>query len=124
MDDKLMAGELNSRQKHFWEKEVPPGFNFISLVVERYGPFAFGIVMLLIVWVGIAQPQIEALRIDFNKQQILVQELNDVANAFKLVGEQQKRTADVLHATSELLAKSTDEIVKLQKAKILGPPTD
>ncbi len=103
---------MDDSVKSFWAKEISPGTNMISLVVERYGPFAFGIVLLLIVWQMIAQPQIESARIDFEQQRALVKELGEVATSFKAVSEQQSKTADVLRSTAELLAKTATMVTE------------
>ncbi len=111
------------------EQEVPSSFNFLSLIVERYGPFAFGVILLLIVWQMVAKPQIESARIDFDQQQKLVSELGEVmgsfkligeqhrqtAEAFKLVGEQQRQTAEILRTTSELLSKTSDKLAQIRQ---------
>jgi hypothetical protein len=86
--------------------------NFMGLIVERYGPFAFGVLLLVIVWQTIAQPQIANSKIDFAQQQSLVKELAEVANTFRIVGEQQRQTADVLKATTELLEKTASKLAE------------
>lgn len=100
---------------HFWEHDVPPGFNFWSLVIERYGPFAFGVFLLLAVWQVVAKPQIDAARIDFEAQQAVVKEFRESMKSFKIISEQQRQTATVLQHTSELLAKTAQEIVNVKR---------
>jgi hypothetical protein len=99
-----------------WHKKLPQSVNMISLLVERYGPFAFGVVLLLAVWEMVARPQIESHKVDFAQQQQLVTELREVSRTFLIVGEQQKATADVLRTTTELLAKTAQKLADAEKA--------
>lgn len=107
----------NQEQADIWHRKLPQSVNMISLLVERYGPFAFGVILLLAVWETVARPQIESHRVDFAQQQALVTELREVSRTFVVVGEQQKATADVLRTTTELLAKTAQKLSDIEANK-------
>lgn len=56
---------------------------------ERYGPYAFGLVSLLVVWYAIVAPTLEINRVD--------------TNAFKELSQRQSETALLLARTAERL---------------------
>lgn len=105
------------KETDIWHREIPKSINMISLIVERYGPFAFGVVLLLAVWEMVAKPQIESQRVDFAQQQALVAELNEVTRTFIIVAEQQKTTAEVLKSTTELLAKTAQKLADIERGQ-------
>ena len=55
---------------------------------RRYGPYAFGVISLLIVWFSIVKPELNARRID--------------ADAFSSAASQMQQTALQLHSTAIL----------------------
>lgn len=86
----------------------------LGLIVERYGPFAFGVALLIAVWQTIALPQIAASKIDFEQQAILVKELTEVAATFRATGEQQRQTADILKSTAETLERMAKQMTSVK----------
>ncbi len=51
----------------------------IEGVAKTYGPYAFGVVSLLVIWVVIIGPQLEAHRLDFETHQSIVETSRDTA---------------------------------------------
>lgn len=96
--------------------------NEVTLSVGRilanfYGPYAFGVVSLLVVWFVIVAPQLESQRVDFKQQQEVVQQLNDLsrthaqtANTLNQASRALETTARTLERTIERLEKYTDGV--------------
>jgi hypothetical protein len=82
-EDKLMSSKL---------------FQLLSTV---YGPYAFGIASLLIIWFTIVSPQLERQAIDFDRNEKSVQTLKEVAHSMDQVSRSMERTASVLETLVE-----------------------
>lgn len=80
--------------------------NPLSEFTKTYGPFAFGIASLLILWFTIMNPELKSNRVDF-------QQLNAIS-------KEQARQVDVMHSTATILdnvVKRLERIVEMDKAK-------
>ena len=74
----------------------------INLLLERYGPYAFGIVSLLVVWLAIVKPELASRTIDFERQQLLIEQMQQVS-------ESMRSTAVILDSTAKSLENLRDE---------------
>ena len=77
-EDKLMSSKI---------------FQLMSTV---YGPYAFGIVSLLIIWFTIVSPQLEKQSIDFERNERAIETLKEVGHSMDQVSRSMERTATVL----------------------------
>ena len=68
-------------------------FQLLSTV---YGPYAFGVVSLLIIWYTIVSPQLERQAIDYEKNEKVVETLRGVAASMEAISRSMERTATVL----------------------------
>jgi len=74
----------------------------VNLLLERYGPYAFGIVSLLVVWLAIVKPELAARTIDFERQQLLIEQMQQVS-------ESMRTTAVILDNTARSLEEMRDK---------------
>lgn len=51
----------------------------VSSYVTTYGPFAFGIISLLILWFAIMKPQLDKQSLDFEAQRTIMEQMNSHA---------------------------------------------
>ena len=72
-----------------------------NLLLERYGPYAFGIVSLLVVWLAIVKPELASRTIDFKRQQLLVEQMQQVSESMRSTAVILDNTANSLEAMRE-----------------------
>ena len=87
------------------EIKGPVGLNIQSFV-QVYGPLAFGIVSLLIIWMTIITPVLDKQSLDFQAQQKLIEQLNETANNQKLIIVDQKQVSESLRQTAIILERT------------------
>jgi len=71
--------------------------------MQVYGPFAFGIMSLLIIWFTIVKQQLEKQAVDYQQQQVIVDKLKEL-------GINQTTTAATLERTAVILDGLVKEI--------------
>lgn len=47
---------------------------------DRYGPYAFGVASLLIIWTTIVSPQLEATKVNYEAHQRVVDQMRDIVS--------------------------------------------
>lgn len=70
---------------------------------KQYGPFAFGIFSLLVIWVVIITPVLDRNTLDFKQQQELIKLLNTSINSLNNVAVEQNRLSETLKESAVLL---------------------
>lgn len=84
--------------------------HIIQKFSETYGPFAFGLVSLLLIWFVIVRPELATRTIDFERQQNLVDQMSIVASTLEQTAETLGKTSVVLQMTTDNLSKVCDKI--------------
>jgi hypothetical protein len=82
----------------------------IQLLATTYGPYAFGVISLLIVWFSIVKPELQRSVLDFQAMQTVTTELKVVQDISAKVSSQQQATADTMQRTAELLSEIVKEL--------------
>lgn len=92
------------------------------LLNQAYGPYAFGVITLLIVWFVVVRPTLEANRIDTQEVQQIAETLRDVSESNRLVSTSVERTsqtmaatADTLERTAQSLQRTADDLKQLKE---------
>lgn len=67
-----------------------------QLMSTVYGPYAFGIISLLIIWFTIVGPQLDRQAIDFERNENAIETLQEVGRSMDQVARSMERTAVVL----------------------------
>lgn len=69
---------------------------------DRYGPYAFGVVSLLLIWFVIVKPELENSRLDVGKQEAIVLKQQEIVTQLTNVSASLEATSKTLEATAEI----------------------
>lgn len=78
------------------QQENNLGSRFFQLVLTVYGPYAFGIATLLVIWFAIVSPQLASQAIDYKKNEEIVSAMRSIVASQEQVAKTLERTAIVL----------------------------
>lgn len=67
-----------------------------QLLATVYGPYAFGVASLLLIWFTIVAPQLDRQSVDFQKNEAVVESLRSVASSMETISRSMERTATIL----------------------------
>jgi len=67
-----------------------------QLLATVYGPYAFGVASLLLIWFTIVAPQLERQSVDFQKNEAVIESLRSVAGSMETISRSMERTATIL----------------------------
>jgi hypothetical protein len=67
-----------------------------QLLATVYGPYAFGVASLMMIWYTIVGPQLERQAVDYAKNEAVVDSLKSVATSMELISRSMERTATIL----------------------------
>lgn len=84
---------------------VLPYQKVMQLLMTVYGPYAFGVASLLIVWYTIVGPQLDRQAVDFEKNEKHVEAIQNVASSMEAISRSMERTAVVLESVVERMEK-------------------
>ena len=92
------------------DDDLQPGkisFTIQQILANTYGPYLFGLVSFCVTWYIAVAPQLEAMRLDFQSQRDITQQMNDVHL-------QQNALATTMRITADALERSVDKLVKAE----------
>lgn len=78
----------------------------VQLILTVYGPYAFGVCSLLIVWYTIVSPQLDRQAIDYEKNEKHIEALRGVASSMEAISRSMERTATVLETVVERMGQA------------------
>jgi len=87
------------------EAVMLPHQKMMQLLMTVYGPYAFGVASLLIVWYWIVGPQLDRQAVDFEKNEKHVEAIQNVATSMEAISRSMERTAVVLESVVERMEK-------------------
>lgn len=61
-------------------------------IIQYYGPYAFGVAALLIIWFSIVAPELRSNRIDFAKNSELVYQMKEISDTMHRTAQAMERT--------------------------------
>jgi hypothetical protein len=73
----------------------------LNLVLSVYGPYAFGVASLLLIWYFVAAPQLETQAINHQRNQDMVDQIRDTSQSLERTANTLERTSIVLEAIIE-----------------------
>ena len=79
---------------------------------RRYGPYAFGVVSLLVVWVTIVGPALDRARLDTNAMKAIA---DDQAGKLEAITETQRQIANAQKSTADVLNSATMRLDKISE---------
>jgi hypothetical protein len=97
MSDATTANQRDNDQQQQQALNFMP-VKLFQLLSTVYGPYAFGMVSLLIVWFFIVAPQLDRQQIDYEKNEKVVESLRSVATSMEAISRSMERTATILDA--------------------------
>lgn len=95
-----LTTEVHEPTKHQKDRDLYLS-RILQLLSTVYGPYAFGIASLMLIWFTIVGPQLDRQAIDFEKNQQAVDSLKQVANSMEAISRSMERTATVLESVVE-----------------------
>ena len=91
----------------------------INQFMKDYGPIAFGVVALIILWRVIVAPELTAQRAASSIQTATLnsasEELRETAASLRMTAETQRETANTMRQTSNALTETVRAIAVLQQ---------
>lgn len=81
---------------------------FIKIAVTQYGPIAFGLVALLILWARIVKPALDERRVDAKSFETASENMKDAAGTSKEAASLGRDTALILKGITAKLESVTD----------------
>jgi hypothetical protein len=87
---------------------APAAKEAIEGLVKVYGPFAFGVASLLIIWLAIIQPELDSKRLDFESHRAVLEKLSEVGQQSEINVRALRDTAVILDRVSTKLEKIAD----------------
>lgn len=79
----------------------------IESLMKVYGPFAFGVLSLLVIWLAIIQPELDRKGLDFEAQRQMLQQHQEVLN-------RQDMAMKALETTAVILDRVTQRLERMQ----------
>jgi hypothetical protein len=76
-----------------------------QLLATVYGPYAFGMASLLIIWFTIVAPQLDRQAVDYQKNETVVDSLKSVASTVETTARSLERTAVTLDSVVKKLGE-------------------
>lgn len=77
---------------------------------DRYGPYAFGVASLLIIWTTIVSPQLEATKVNYEAHQRVVDQMRGVVDQMRDIVAMQRELAstlkDAIHAMERIVSRT------------------
>ena len=92
------------------EKKTIEISGVIGAMGQAYGPYAFGVVSLLIVWFSIVKPELNARQLDFATQKEIVDAQRANTEAQKSVATTMQSTAESMKITATILENIVSDI--------------
>ena len=78
------------------DQDEPVSTKLFQLLATVYGPYAFGVASLLLIWFTIVAPQLERQSVDFQKNEAVIESLRSVAASMETISRSMERTATIL----------------------------
>lgn len=80
---------------------------------KAYGPYTFGIVSLLVIWVTIITPVLDRSALDFKSLQNSIESLNTTINSQRSILQDQGKLSDGMQKTSEDMRKTSENLERI-----------
>lgn len=87
-----------------------PYYDVWQLLSQVYGPYAFGVISLLVVWYFIVAPQLESKTVNFERNQQIVETMQAISQSLQSVSATTERTASRLEATAITMERTVEKL--------------
>lgn len=92
------------------DESVPTWHRALQMLFNGYGPYAFSLVSLLVLWVFIVEPQLELQAIDFKAQEAAIDALQQLNSSQATTADVLNRTAASLEVVSATLERTAEKL--------------
>lgn len=82
----------------------------LELVLSAYGPYAFGVTSLLLIWFTIVAPELKSRQLDYDKHTEIVTQQKAMAETMKMTAITMQTTATTMEATAQLLSETVNQL--------------
>lgn len=82
---------------------------WIKAISDTYGPYAFGVISLIVVWLFLVQPELNRRGVDWESNQKIVEQHRENCVTLEKTSATLKDTAVVLDKTSERLERMVNK---------------
>ena len=80
----------------------------IDTIIKSYGPHAFGLITVLVIWFAMMKPQLDAARVDFSRMEDITKSLDSVSNNLEHVVKSNERISANLESAAKILERVTE----------------
>lgn len=77
-----------------------------QLLATVYGPYAFGVTSLLIIWYMIVSPQLERQALDFKRNESVIENQREILASMATIVRSVEQTAQVLEQVTKNLERA------------------
>ena len=81
----------------------------VQLLLTVYGPYAFGVASLLIVWYTIVGPQLDRQAVDYERNERHIEALRGVVGGMEAISRSMERTAVIMEQVVERMEKQAKQ---------------
>lgn len=89
------------------DEDAMPGSTLLSKVLVIYGPYAFSLVSILILWYGMVNPILDRQQINWQKVDLLTDKVREIATTQLESARAIERSALILDATLKRIADNS-----------------
>lgn len=86
----------------------------IMFYFKTFGPSAFGVVTLLLIWQFIVAPQMQASKMNFDKVESIIDKQHENSEKMLEVSRTLERTANTMQATTTKLETIVESVARTQ----------
>ena len=95
--------------------EGTDGLSPLSIITSTYGPFAFGVVSLMLIWFGIVKPELNARAVDYAAVNEIVEGLNQQGRSQAEIARAMDATASTMAVTAAVLERTVQRLEAMTK---------
>lgn len=89
------------------EKRIDSTMNIFDRFLDRYGPYGFGVLALLLIWFVIVQPELARSKTDYEEFNKGAQVLRDTSHTMRITADVMERTSIRLERMAENERRNT-----------------
>ncbi len=86
----------------------------VMFYFKTFGPSAFGVVTLLLIWQFIVAPQMQASKMNFDKVEAIIDKQRENSEKMLEVSRTLERTANTMQATTTKLEAIVENVARTQ----------
>jgi hypothetical protein len=90
-----------------------PMNRFLDIFSRQYGPYAFGVLALLVIWFTVVAPELKAARVDTKAMGSIATMQQKTADTLERAISAQQATSHVLDKLTERIERATDRLERV-----------